>query len=169
MNRHPSARWLCVAAAAIFATGTLAQVPSAAPDGAAPGMSPLPAPSRAGGESPDHAPATAAGMKAYADPATGRLLDRPPPGAAPKALSPEPHLHAFDRVWEEALPDGTGLVHFEGAMEMSVVATVGADGNVALACLPTASASPTEAAPPETRSAAAETAVDGAGSEPPHP
>lgn len=169
MNRHPSVRWLCVAAAAIVASGTVAQAPTAAPDEAIHGTPAVPAPSHAHDEPSDHAPATVAGMKAYADPATGRLLDRPPPNAAPKALAPEPHLHAFDRVWEEALPDGTGLVHFEGAMEMSVVATVDADGNVVQACLPAAPAGQADAAPPGTAAAAAGTEAGTAGSKPPQP
>jgi hypothetical protein len=69
---------------------------------AAKAIAPDPAAGERAGETPADA---AAGLKAYVDPATGELLDRPPPGEPP-AAPPEPPA-AAPEIPVHVRPDGT--------------------------------------------------------------
>lgn len=81
----------------------------------------------------DSPPPWSAGLRAYADPSTGRLLDAPPEATPP---FPELMPRNFDLMWEEYLPDGTIILHHEGQMQMATVARVADDGALETQCLP---------------------------------
>jgi hypothetical protein len=91
-----------VAVAAVLATGLVAAVATA-------------------GESP-----SAPGMRAYVDPATGKLTDRPPPGAAALPAA----SHSGVGLAETPAPGGGVMVHLQGRFQSPLVATVGPDGQV---------------------------------------
>lgn len=79
------------------------------------------------------APAASGGLRAYLDPATGRLIDQPPFGEPTLELSDEA-LYRFSTdhfgLIEERLPDGTLKVDLKGRFRAGTVATVDEDGDV---------------------------------------
>ena len=77
----------------------------------------------------------AGGLRAYFDPATGRLRDGPQPNQ-PEYKLPSPVKRNFNLIWEERLLDGSGLVHLEGQMQMTSIATLDPSGQVKIECLP---------------------------------
>jgi hypothetical protein len=78
---------------------------------------------------------SAGGLRAYFDPKTGRLSDGPPPNQ-PEYRLPSPVKRNFGLMWEERLPDGSGLTHLEGQMQMTSFGTLDASGQVKIECLP---------------------------------
>lgn len=79
------------------------------------------------------APAASGGLRAYLDPATGRLIDHPPFAEPTLELSDET-LYRFSTdhfgLIEERLPDGTLKVDLKGRFRAGSVATVDEDGDV---------------------------------------
>lgn len=79
------------------------------------------------------APAASGGLRAYLDPATGRLIERPPFAEPTLELSDEA-LYRFSTdhfgLVEERLPDGTLKVDLKGRFRAGSVATVDEDGDV---------------------------------------
>lgn len=78
-------------------------------------------------------PAASGGLRAYLDPATGRLIDQPTYGEPTLELSDEA-LYRFSTdhfgLIEERLPDGTLKVDLKGRFRTGSVATVDEDGEV---------------------------------------
>lgn len=78
---------------------------------------------------------TGSAQRAYLDPATGRLLREPPPGAPVMVLGPEVlnMLSTSDAgLVERALPDGGYMVDLQGRFRHMAVATVADDGTIVI-------------------------------------
>ena len=72
-------------------------------------------------------------MRAYIDPATGRLLPGPPPGV--REL-PIPSLAPDDSKIEVVHhPNGATQVRFHGQRQATAIATLGSDGTVHTDCI----------------------------------
>lgn len=73
------------------------------------------------------------GLRAYLDPATGRLIDHPPYGKPTLRIS-STALERFSTshfgLIEQVLPNGLRLVHLRGRFRQGSVATVNDDGTV---------------------------------------
>ena len=83
----------------------------------------------ASGEDAERAPAEP-GMRAYIDPQTGRFVPEPvDPSQRPQPAPTRPPVVATPR------PDGSLEIKFDERYRRSVVATVGADGQVHLGCV----------------------------------
>ena len=77
-------------------------------------------------------------QRVYIDPATGRLLQQPPPGVEVIELSPQEQqmLSRSDvGLHSEYLPDGTVIVNLQGRFRHFAVATVNKDGAVKTNCV----------------------------------
>lgn len=78
-------------------------------------------------------PAASDGLRAYLDPATGRLIDHPPYGKSTLKLQ-DKTLYMFSTdhfgLIEERLPDGTLKVDLQGRFRVGSVATVDESGEV---------------------------------------
>ena len=87
--------------------------------------------------------APAGGVRAFIDPATGKLR---PPTAAQKRQIVRPARDRASRTYEVVVrPDGSRLVELDDTFLMSVVATTGADGTVRYRCVSGSAATPAEA------------------------
>jgi hypothetical protein len=73
--------------------------------------------------------ASGAGMRAYVDPATGKLTDQPPPGQPPQAI-PAAQSKSSAGLVETHAPGGGEMIHLQGRFQSPLVATVGADGTL---------------------------------------
>lgn len=79
---------------------------------------------------PEPSPVAAAGQKAYIDPATGRILPRPPAGA-PSSAAQQPDLNnSSEGLVEQASPKPGGgyMLDLKGRFRSTVYATKGPDG-----------------------------------------
>lgn len=78
-------------------------------------------------------PSKSGGLRAYLDPATGRLIDHPPFGKPTLRMS-STALERFSTshfgLIEQVLPNGLRLVHLRGRFRQGSVATVNDDGTV---------------------------------------
>ncbi len=91
----------------------------------------------------DPPPAPAGGVRAFVDPATGKLG---PPTAAQKRQTVRPARDRASRTYEVVVrPDGSRLVELDDTFFMSVVATTGADGAVRYRCVSAPAATPADA------------------------
>lgn len=79
--------------------------------------------------------APSAGMRAYIDPATGRLA-APPAGTTSEDRAAGLRAPDFSRMREERLHDGTVLLHHDGQFRMVSVVRRGADGRLQSSCEP---------------------------------
>jgi len=107
------------------------------------------APAVPGPEAPPACPAIdspaapAAGVRAFIDPATGKLR---PPSAEEKRQLVSTARGRSSRTYEVVVrPDGTRLVELDDAFSMSVVATTGPDGALRYRCVTRRTAPPAEA------------------------
>jgi hypothetical protein len=74
-------------------------------------------------------PASGPSMRAYVDPATGKLLKKPPPGARVPPATAESSRSSQGLV-EEPVPGGGVKVDLQGRFRSPLVATVRPDGSV---------------------------------------
>jgi len=81
---------------------------------------------------PDRAPVVV--MRAYVDPATGRLAVAPTTNG--NWREPGPKAPDFGRMREERLPDGTVLLHPDGQFRMVSIVRRGPDGTLRSSCEP---------------------------------
>lgn len=79
------------------------------------------------------APSASGGLRAYLDPATGRLIDHPPYSKPTLELDPDT-LYMFSSngfgLIEEMLPDGTVKIDLKGRFREGTVATTNDDGDI---------------------------------------
>lgn len=79
------------------------------------------------------APAASGGLRAYLDPATGRLIDHPPYGKPTLDLDRDT-LYGFSSdgfgLIEETLPDGTVKIDLRGRFRDGTVATTNDSGDI---------------------------------------
>ncbi len=72
-------------------------------------------------------------QRVYFDPETGRLTNKPPPGAVPFALGPE-ELNAISTsqvgLVQRAAPGGGTMIDLQGRFQTMSVATMAPDGSV---------------------------------------
>ncbi len=88
-------------------------------------------------------PAAPAGVRAFIDPATGKLR---PPRTEEKRQLVSTARGRSSRTYEVVVrPDGTRLVQLDDAFSMSVVATTGPDGALRYRCVTRRTAPPAEA------------------------
>lgn len=79
------------------------------------------------------APAASGGLRAYLDPATGRLIDHPPYGRPTIELrTRELYMFTTDDfgLIERKMPDGSYAMDLEGRFRQGTVATVGENGEI---------------------------------------
>jgi hypothetical protein len=73
-------------------------------------------------------------MRAYVDPETGTLVDRPVTEEQQAAAASEPQFDQPEMLPERMHPSGAVIVDLQGRHEVSTVVTVGADGKLAFHC-----------------------------------
>ncbi len=79
-------------------------------------------------------PAASAGLRAYIDPETGRLVERPVTTEQQRAAAQDIAAPDFSKIQEIRHPDGSIETIFNGQVDNALIATVGKDGKVSMHC-----------------------------------
>lgn len=93
-----------------------------------------PAPAADAAQASTATPAASAGLRAYIDPETGRLVERPVTAEQQRAAVQDIAAPDFSKIQEIRHADGSIETIFNGQVDNALIATVGKDGKVSMHC-----------------------------------